>query len=384
MKNKKVTVLGCTGSIGKNTLNVIKALKPSFTVVALACRCNVSLLVRQAEEFSPQAITVTDQLDGKGENELSALENLSIYRGEHGLIQMLEETDADLVVNGISGAKGLLPSLKTLQMGRTLALANKETIVMAGPLVSELVRRNGSQLLPVDSEHHGLFCLLKGRKPEEIEEIIITASGGAFRELSYEQLRDVRVEDALAHPNWQMGAKITVDSATMANKGLEVIEAHHLFAIPLSVIKVLIHPQSYVHSLIRTTDGFLYAQISQPDMRLPIQDALTYPDLRSCGVESFDLTGKNLSFEPVDTRKYALLDLAYQAAEWAEGYPIAYNAANEVAVQSFLKREISFLEISHLVEKTLQADWHAPVETVEEILQVDEQARDRAVEILDK
>ncbi len=382
MKKKKVSVLGSTGSIGKNTLEVIRALEPSFDIVALACRHSVGELTRQVKEFVPEAIAVTGLLDSQEEGELGKLRGTRVYREERGLLQMLTDTDADLVVNGISGAKGLLPSLKTLQRGADLALANKETVVMAGGLVSELVRRNGSTLLPVDSEHYALFCLLRGRKPEDVQEVILTASGGAFRDLSYEQLRDVRIEDALIHPNWNMGAKITVDSATMANKGLEVIEAHHLFDIPVSAIKVLIHPQSYIHSLIRTSDGFIYAQLSQPDMRLPIQNALTYPGLEPSCLEAFDLTGKSLSFAAVDPHKYRLLSLAYGAAEQAGGYPIAYNAANEVAVDRFLSRDISFLEITQLVEQVLQVDWKVPVEEIEAILQVDREARIKAVEIL--
>jgi 1-deoxy-D-xylulose-5-phosphate reductoisomerase len=382
LKKKKVSVLGSTGSIGKNTLEVVRALEPSFEVVALACRSSVGELARQVREFAPEAVAVTGPLDSREEGELGKLSDTQVYRDERGLLQMLTDTDADLVVNGISGAKGLLPSLKTLQRGADLALANKETVVMAGGLVSELARQNGSTLLPVDSEHHALFCLLRGRKTEEVQEIILTASGGAFRDLSYEQLRDVGIEDALTHPNWNMGAKITVDSATMANKGLEIMEAHHLFDIPVSAIKVLIHPQSYIHSLIRTTDGFIYAQLSQPDMRLPIQNALTYPDLEPSCLEAFDLTGKSLSFEAVDPHKYRLLTLAYDAAEQGGGYPIAYNAANEVAVDRFLSREISFLEIAQLVEQVLQLEWQVPVEEIEAILQVDREARIRAVEIL--
>jgi 1-deoxy-D-xylulose-5-phosphate reductoisomerase len=382
LKRKKVIVLGSTGSIGRNTLEVLRALAPSFEVVALACRSNVGRLARQAHEFSPQAVAVVAGPGLEAAVEWADLRDVRVYRGEAGLLQMLAETQADLVVNGISGAGGLRPSVATLQRGMNLALANKETIVMAGPLVSELARRNGSRLLPVDSEHHALFHLMQGRKPEEVQEIILTASGGAFRELSYEQLGDVRVEDAVSHPNWDMGVKITVDSATMANKGLEVIEAHHLFEIPLSAIKVLIHPQSYIHSLIRTIDGFLYAQLSQPDMRLPIQDALTWPDLKAPCVEPFDITGRHFSFEPVDSRKYRLLALAYEAAEQGGGYPIAYNAANEVAVQRFLDHGISFLEIPRLVEETLLVDWNTSVACLEEILQIDREARRRALEIL--
>jgi 1-deoxy-D-xylulose-5-phosphate reductoisomerase len=381
-KRKKVSVLGSTGSIGKNTLEVVRALEPSFDVVALACRSSVGVLTQQVREFSPKAVAVTGSLDPKEEQELRRLQNTRIYRGEQGLLQMLIDTDTDVVVNGISGAKGLLPSLKTLQQGTDLALANKETVVMAGALVSELVRQNGSKLLPVDSEHHALFCLLQGRNLEDVEEIILTASGGAFRDRSLEQLQDVRVEDALNHPNWEMGAKITVDSATMANKGLEVIEAHHLFHIPVSSIRVLIHPQSYIHSLIRTADGFIYGQLSQPDMRLPIQNALTYPDLMPPCVQSFDLSGKSLSFDPVDPDKYRLLALAFEVAEQAGGYPIAYNAANEVAVERFLCGGLPFLGIARSVERVLQLDWDFPVRDIDEILEVDRKARMKFQEIV--
>jgi 1-deoxy-D-xylulose-5-phosphate reductoisomerase len=380
---KKVGVLGCTGSIGKNTLAVVKALGSSFDVASLACRRNVRELAGQVREYEPAAVAVTGSLGSKEEEILSDLGDTRVYRGEEGLLQMIADTEVDVMVNGISGAKGLLPSIRTLQRGIDLALANKETIVMAGDLVSGLMQRNGSKLLPVDSEHHALFCLLQGRNPEDVREIILTASGGAFRDVSYEQLKDVRVEDALTHPNWNMGAKITVDSATMANKGLEVIEAHHLFGVPVSAIRVLIHPQSYIHSLIRTTDGFIYGQLSQPDMRLPIQNALTHPDLRPSCVEAFDLTGKSLSFQPVDLKKYRMLQLAYHAAEQAGGYPIAYNAANEAAVDHFLNREISFLKIAQLVEQVLQLDWQVPVGEIQAILQVDREARAKFEEIFE-
>jgi len=384
LNRKKVIVLGSTGSIGKNTLRVVEAFESEFDVVALGCRRRVSSLVRQVQKFSPRAVALTGTLDREGERSLSKLADVRVYRGEEGLLAMIAETEADLVLNGISGSSGLLPSVKSLETGKNLALANKETVVMAGALVSELARRSDVLLLPVDSEHHAVFSLLHQRRKEEVREIILTASGGAFRNLSYEQLKHVRLEDAVTHPNWDMGAKITVDSATMANKGLEVIEAHYLFDFPVSAIKVLIHPQSYVHSLIRTTDGFLYAQISQPDMRLPIQDALSYPRLQRSCIEPFDLADKSLSFEPVDPRRYRLLSLAYEAVERSGGYAIAYNAANEVAVEQFLSRGISFLEISSLVEDTLQDDWGGSPERIEEILKVDREARRRAAEILKK
>jgi 1-deoxy-D-xylulose-5-phosphate reductoisomerase len=384
LEKKKVIVLGSTGSIGKSALEVVRALAPSLDVVALACRSSVVELLRQIREFSPQAVAVTGSPRSGEEEAIDNLGELRVYRGEQGLLQMLGDTVADVVVNGISGAKGLLPSLKILKQGSDLALANKETVVMAGALLSDLARESGSKLLPVDSEHHGLFCLLQERDPGVVEELILTASGGAFRDLSLKQLHHVRPEDALKHPNWEMGAKITVDSATMANKGLEVIEAHHLFGFPITAIKVLIHPQSFVHSLVRTSDGFLYAQMSQPDMRLPIQNALTYPELRSSSLESFDLAGKSLSFQAVDPDKYRLLPLAYSAAGQAAGYPIAYNAANEAAVDLFLRGQLPFLGIAESVEQVLQHDWSFPVNAVDDILEVDREARIKLKEVTTK
>lgn len=385
MNKKKVIILGSTGSIGVNTLDVIRHLPDLFEVAALSCRKSIKKLKEQMREFFPQAVAVTGE-EHRNEilPEICDTGFVRLYRGETGLLQMIEELDADIVVNGISGSKGLLPSLKTLEVGMNLSIANKETIVMAGPLIMEAARKSGVNLIPIDSEHFAIFNLLKQIRPENVDQVILTASGGAFRDLPYERWKDIRVQDALKHPNWDMGVKNTVDSATMANKGLEFIEAHYLFDIEVSRIKVVIHPQSYIHSLIRTIDGFMYAQISQPDMRMVIQNTLTYPELCQASFGTMDLLEKEFSFYPVDKKKYILLHLAYQAAEREGAYPIVYNAANEVALEYFLNETIAFIEIPVIVEETLNSQWSEPAEKVEEILEIDQMARSKAIEIIKK
>jgi 1-deoxy-D-xylulose-5-phosphate reductoisomerase len=379
LEKRKVIVLGSTGTIGKATLEVVRGHPQRFQVVALSCHQDRAELDRQVAEFRPAAVTVTGLPPGEARGS-----EPREYRGQAGLLQMIEGAEADVVVNGIAGAAGLLPSLASLRAGKRLALANKETIVMAGPLVMEEAHRRGLDLIPVDSEHHALFLLLRGLGRERAREVVLTASGGAFRDLSLAQLKDVGPEDALKHPTWRMGAKITVDSATMANKGLEVIEAHYLFGFPVSSIEVLLHPQCYVHALVRSVEGFCYAQISQPDMRLPIQNALTYPEVVACPFGSLELAGRSFDFLPVDGGKYRLLALAYSAAEAGGGYPVAYNAANEVAVAHFLHRKIAFLQIPALVEQTLQADWSHPLESIPHVLEMDGEARTRAAEVLQR
>ncbi|MCX7029955.1 MAG: 1-deoxy-D-xylulose-5-phosphate reductoisomerase [Spirochaetes bacterium] len=305
-----------------------------------------------------------------------------VHRGESGLLDLIRETGADVVLNGISGAAGLLPSLAALEAGRDLALANKESIVMAGPLVLAEAARRGRLVLPVDSEHAALFSILRPLRREEVAELVITASGGAFRDLPPEQLASVRFADALAHPTWRMGPKITVDSATLANKGLEVIEAHRLFGVPLDRVKVLVHRDSRVHAMVRTVDGTLHLEASTPDMRIPIQNALTHPDVLPTRVPWLDLAAGKLEFEPVDAGRYPMLDLAYRAAGSGPALPIVFNAADEVAVEAFHHDAITFLRISSLVEEVLSLAWPARVDTVEEVLAVDREARSRAAERL--
>ncbi len=367
-------MLGSTGSIGRNTLDIIGRMPGEFRAAALSCRSRISEIAGQAREFKPEALAISGSgFVAADFKQISS--DVKCYGGEQGLLKMIEEVGADIVVNGISGSGGLLPSFKTLECGKDLALANKETVVMAGSLITELARKRKKKLIPVDSEHAALFSLLESAAERGVAEVILTASGGAFRDFTAEQLQHVRVADALKHPNWQMGPKITVDSATMANKGLEVIEAHYLFSIAVNKIKVLIHPQSYVHAMIRTIEGSLYAQISKPDMRLPILNALSYPHLLAADFAALELGDRELSFLPVDYKKYPLLALAYEAVKRDSAHCVVYNAANEVAVEAFLKERISFLEIAAVVADTLILDWDGSTATLEDILDIDRRAR---------
>jgi len=374
---KRLIILGSTGSIGESTLAVVRSLGDSFRVVALSCKKRRVRLAEQAGEFHPESASIVD--DGR-DFVVEGQPGLRVYRGSEGLLRLVEETDADIVVNGIAGASGLLPSLAALRSGKDLALANKESLVMAGVLVQREAIAQGRNVLPVDSEHAALFSMLQCQAADEVSELILTASGGAFRDLPFAELSRVRFADALRHPTWKMGAKITVDSATMANKGLEVIEAHRLFGIALARIRVLIHPQSLVHSLVRTVDGTLHAELSTPDMRIPIQNALTFPAVRANEVSALDLIGKGLTFLPVDPVKYRMLDLAYQAADLSAAHPIVYNAANEVAVAAFMEDAIPFTAISAVVEDVLEAVDGSEPSSVEGVLAIDAEARRRAIE----
>ncbi|MBN1696271.1 MAG: 1-deoxy-D-xylulose-5-phosphate reductoisomerase [Spirochaetales bacterium] len=378
-ENKKVVILGSTGSIGENTLDVIRCDRHSFHVAGLSCHTNISRIFGQAKEFGAAAVAVTGQSgpDASGDGR-----PWTIYRGEDGLREMLVRLEPDIVVNGIAGANGLIPSIHAISCGADLALANKETIVMGGPLVFNLARGKGSRIIPVDSEHSALFQLLAGIPENRVSEIVITASGGAFRDLPVSRLSDVTVRDALKHPTWNMGKKITIDSATMGNKGLEIIEAHYLFGMPVEKIKVVIHPQSLVHSLVRTVDGCLFAQISKPDMRMPIHYALHYPDVAASGFGTLDLAGSEFTFLPVDENKYPMLFLAYRAVKAGMPYPVVYNAANEEAVEAFFGGAIRFTAISVIVEKTLDLVWENIVGSIEGIMETDKRARTCAREII--
>ena len=371
---KRIVVLGSTGSIGTNTMDVIRQNGEQFEASALSCHTSLSDLQHQIDEFNPDAVAVTGPVD----SEDISFNGLPIYRGYDGLIRMLDEVPADIVLNGISGASGLLPSLKTLECGRNLAMANKESIVMAGPILMQLAKKHGGRVLPVDSEHSALFNIMRFIERAEVDEILLTASGGAFRDLATSKLKYVTPQDALKHPTWKMGPKITIDSATMANKGLEVIEAMHLFGVDVSRIKVLIHPQSLVHSLIKTKDGSLYAQISKADVRAPILNALSYPDILHGGFASLDLVGKSLTFQPWDREKYPMLALAYDAAKSSASAPVVYNAANERAVEAFVQKRIPYLAIYRVVRDVIEEQNPVEPHTIDEVLEIDRDARARA------
>ena len=375
MNKKKVIILGCTGSIGLNTVDIIRAMPDRFEVAALSANTREKELISLADEFKTANIALTGKTPSSDKIK---------YSGKDSLTELITETDADIVVNGVAGSEGLKPSIIAIETGKDLALANKETIVMAGGLISSLAEKHSGTIIPVDSEHSAIFNLIRGQKKEHVKEIVITASGGAFRNLSKEDLQKVTLEDALKHPNWSMGQKITIDSASMANKGLEVIEAHQLFHVGLENIKVLIHPQSMVHSLIRTNEGSLYAQISRPDMRIPIQNALTYPELGPSLFGSLDLDNISLDFKKPDFDKYRMLYLAFKAAEGGEGYNIAFNAANEIAVAAFMQKKIRFIDIPVITEKTLAHSWTSTVENFEEVFETDKRSRQIAGKITDK
>jgi 1-deoxy-D-xylulose-5-phosphate reductoisomerase len=295
---------------------------------------------------------------------------------------MIGEVGADMVLNGISGSSGLLPSLKAVEAGRDIALANKETIVMAGPLILDLARKKKVRILPIDSEHSAVFNLMRFCRQNDIDEIILTASGGAFRDLSKKEMEDVKPEDALRHPTWKMGPKITIDSATMANKGLEVIEAMHLFNKNVEKIKVVIHPQSIVHAMVRTRDGSLYTQLSEPDMRVPIQNAMSYPDVLPCGYANLDLASQTLTFLPWDKDKYPMLSLAYEAARVGGSAPILYNAANEEAVEAFTSQRVKFTSIAKIVKVVMDTRPVKRVSGIEEILAEDRETREATKRII--
>lgn len=374
MALKRILLLGATGSIGKSVLDVVQSRPDLFEVVAMSAHASETSLLALAERACPHASLCLTGAPPHSER--------IAFAGKEGLARMIRDTPADIVMNGISGAAGLEPSLSAIDSGKDLALANKETVVLAGRLVKEKAASRGVRLIPVDSEHAALFHLLERFGHEALDEIILTASGGAFRDRKLEELPFVTPEEASTHPNWSMGRKITIDSASMANKGLEVIEAVRLFGVGPNQVRVLIHPQSRVHALIRTKDGALYSQASGTDMRLSIQGALTWPQTETCAFGRLDLSGQTLTFQDPDYRRYPLLALGYQAVEAGEGYTIAYNAANEAAVDFFVQRRIRFTDITRVVQAVLETAWPAVVEDIGQVLALDLQARNHAANVV--
>ena len=361
---KRVLVLGCTGSIGTNALNIIKYMPQDFKLCGVQAHSNKTKLEEIAHAYKcPYLLTSED-------NSEEAFKNL------------IEKAKPDIVVNGISDAAGLLPSKVVLESGINIALANKETIVMAGPLIKELAYEKGAKILPVDSEHSAIFNLIEKIGSENVSKIIITASGGPFRTLTKPELEQVTIEQALNHPTWQMGKKITIDSATLANKGLEVIEASQLFDADADKIEVVVHPQSLIHSLVRTKDGMLYAQISEPDMKHPIFSALTWPENKENYLEPFDLFDKTMTFFKPRLQDFPMLSYAFECVKFGKAYPIAYNAANEVAVNAFLNEQIGFQAISRIVRSVLDKNWNHKVKSFKDVFAADEEARKYALELI--
>ena len=360
---KDILVLGATGSIGKSTLDLARRHKDKFRVVGIQAHSQKEKLDSLAAEFQCRA-------------------TLSSLEGDDGIAKLLDAAKPQIVVNGIAGSAGLIPSRMVLERGIDLALANKESVVMAWNLVNEAARKSGAKIIPVDSEHSAIFNLASFCGREKIAEIILTASGGPFRNFSEEQLANATLADALKHPTWNMGKKITVDSATLANKGLEVIEACRLFDIPSERVNVVVHPESLIHSLVRTTDGILYAQISEPDMRHPIIGALCFPEYVDSGLEKFSLAGHNMSFMQPRRKEFPLLDAAYSAVKKGPLYTIAFNAADEVAANAFIEGKINFLQIARVVQKTLEKDWSGNLSDWDDVFECDKAARAAAEEML--
>ncbi len=379
---KRIALFGSTGSIGVNTLNVVREHPDRFSVTCLTAHTNVHLLAKQARELNVKqvavpSIDVYDELRG-----LLQGSGTEILCGENALSTLAREADYDIMVAAIVGSAGLLPTLEAVRRGKIIALANKETLVCGGELVKKDMAGSGAQIIPVDSEHSALFQCLVGEERSSVERILLTASGGPFFKLPKEQFPDITVERALQHPNWTMGSKITIDSATLMNKGLEVIEAHWLFDMPASRIHVLVHPQSIIHSMIEFVDGSVKAQLGLPDMKLPIQYALTYPDrlVNGFGRVDFSKTPRFDFFDP-DTEKFPCLGYAYEALEAGGTTPAVLNAANEALVGQFLKQEITFTDIPAGIDAALQA--HDPKATpqLEEIIQADRWAREFATRL---
>lgn len=371
-----ISLLGASGSIGTQTLDVIRSHPNEFRLTAISIGKNIDLGRKIIEEFSPSLVSVANEDDCKG-LQAEYGHKIKIVHGQDGLIEAATLLETDIVVNAVVGSVGLFPTLMAIEAGKTIALANKETLVTAGHIVMDAAAKQGVAILPVDSEHSAIFQCLQGEKEKNIEKIILTASGGSFRDKSREELRDVTIEEALNHPNWSMGAKITIDSATMMNKGLEVIEAHWLFQLPYERIDVLLHKESIIHSMVQFHDSSVIAQLGTPDMRVPIQYALTYPDrFELSGAKKLDLSEIGvLHFQKVDFGRYRCLKFAYEAGKAGGSLPTVLNAANEEAVAAFLNGQISFLAIEELIECALEKHQVVSSPSLEEIRIIDEETR---------
>ena len=380
---KQIAILGSTGSIGTQTLDVVRQLSSQFSVYAISANRSVDLLIEQALEFNPAVVCIADEkYYPRLRDALSDLP-IKVMAGEQAIAEMVTMPDIDVVVAAMVGYAGLLPTMQAIRAKKTIALANKETLVVAGELICRLAQRYNVPILPVDSEHSAIFQCLVGEKQNCIEKLLLTASGGPFRTFTYEQMLHVTAAQALQHPNWEMGAKITIDSASMMNKGFEVIEARWLFDIPVEKIQVLVHPQSVVHSAIQFIDGSVKAQLGTPDMRIPIQYALTYPERWPSDVPRLDLfETKQLTFEEPDLQRFPNLRLAYEAIARGGNLPCVLNAANEVVNQAFREGKCGFLSMSEIIENTMQNTSFIAEPTYDDYVQTDRLARQIATNLL--
>lgn len=377
---KKIALLGSTGSIGVNTLEVISAFPEKFKVVALSANSNIDLVKKQIEKFHPEIVSISNR--ESAEKLRAAMPGCNILSGEEGLIEIAANCDYDIFVGAMVGFSGLAPTTEAIKRGKRIALANKETLVVAGAIITQLVTKHNAELIPVDSEHSAIFQCLLGESIDSVSKLILTASGGPFLNRPKEDFSSITLAEALNHPNWKMGNKITIDSATMMNKGLEIIEAFWLFNMPLKKIDVVIHPQSIIHSMVEFTDGSVKAQLSTPDMKLPIMVALGYPERLN---KSFTDTNlplvKNLSFFEPDFDKFECLKLAFDVLESGGTSPCILNAANEVAVARFLNGEIKFSRIPGIIKKSLDSIPNSPNPGLDEIFECNSKTRSFASQI---
>ena len=380
---KNISILGSTGSIGTSTLDVIRSHPARFQAVALACGKNIPLVIEQIREFKPELVSVSKKEDAPILREALGALSPEIRFGEEGAILVATHPKADQVISGMVGAKGLVPTLKAIEAGKSIGLANKETMVIAGELMTRAAKKSGAKIFPVDSEHSAVFQALQGHNADEVKRIVLTASGGPFLKASKEELKNVSTAQALKHPNWSMGPKITIDSATLMNKGLEIIEARWLFDTPEDLIDVVIHPQSVIHSMVEYRDGSVIAQLGIPDMRIPIAYAMSFPERLENALPALNLFRvRELNFFEPDLERFPALGLARRALKRGGGAPCALNAANEVAVAAFLEEKIRFLDIPRVVESVLNDECLGNGFSLDELLKEDFRAREKAHEII--
>ena len=380
---KQIAILGSTGSIGTQTLDVVRQHPNEFSVYALSAHRSLDLLIQQALEFNPAVVCIADERLYQPLREALSDLPIKVMAGEQAIAEMVTMPAIDVVVAAMVGYAGLRPTIEAIKAKKTIALANKETLVVAGEIICRLAKRHQVSILPVDSEHSAIFQSLVGEDMHSVEKLLLTASGGPFRTFTYEQMQHVTAAQALQHPNWEMGAKITIDSASMMNKGFEVIEARWLFDIPVEKIQVLVHPQSVIHSAVQFVDGSVKAQLGTPDMRIPIQYALTYPARWLSDVPRLDLFAvKQLTFEEPDMQRFPNLRLAYEAMEKGGNMSCILNAANEVVNLAFREGKCGFLQMSEVIEQTMGTTSFITEPTYEDYVQTDKEARKIAKELL--
>lgn len=382
MDKTNIVILGSTGSIGVQALDIVRAHPERFNVIAMSCNSSWEVFAKQVQEFQPNYALLCDESHLNSLNRAIGDHQIEILTGSEKFSKLAKLEEADIILNALVGFTGFEPTVSALKAGKKVALANKESLVIGGALINDLIDKYSGRLIPVDSEHSAIFQCLVGEQENEIEKLIITASGGPFRSWSRKQMESITVKEALDHPNWSMGAKITIDSATMMNKGLEVIEAHWLFNLPLTKIEAVVHPQSIIHSIVTFADGSSKAQLGPPTMKVPILYALTYPDRINLEVERLDWSkAMELNFEPVDFNKFPSFKLALDAIEEGGNAPAVLNAANEIAVERFLKEDISYIQIPEVIEKSL-AKVNEPFEkSVASLKEIDTQTRNIALTI---